>query len=139
MREVLLSGRDGIHACNLSAVIADDIAGMVNAYRAAMGIEAPRCRAFIADPPMADEMLPECRVGGLPEFPRRAFLHALNSRATVRKYLYDPNSPVRDEDLYGAFQRFAPRKLQIQFFLILFQIFQKCLSHFDPPLFPGAL
>ena len=89
MREVLLSGRDGIHACNLSAVIADDIAGMVNAYRAATGIEAPRCRAFIADPPMADEMLPECRVGGLPEFPRRAFLHALNSRATVRKYLYD--------------------------------------------------
>ena len=85
MREVLLSGRDGIHACNLSAVIADDIAGMVNAYRAATGIEAPRCRAFIADPPM----LPECRVGGLPEFPRRAFLHALNSRATVRKYLYD--------------------------------------------------
>ena len=61
MREVLLSGRDGIHACNLSAVIADDIAGMVNAYRAATGIEAPRCRAFIADPPMADEMLPECR------------------------------------------------------------------------------
>ena len=89
MREVLLSGRDGIHACNLSAVIADDIAGMANAYRAATGIEAPRCRAFIADPPMADEMLPECRVGGLPEFPRRAFLHALNSRATVRKYLYD--------------------------------------------------
>ena len=89
MREVLLSGRDGIHACNLSAVIADDIAGMVNAYRKAMGIVAPRCRAFIADPPMADEMLPECRVGGLPEFPRRAFLHALNSRATVRKYLYN--------------------------------------------------
>ena len=96
MREVLLSGRDGIHACNLSAVIADDIAGMVNAYRAATGIEAPRCRAFIADPPMADEMLPECRVGGLPEFPRRAFLHALNSRATVRKYLYD-HGRVRNE------------------------------------------
>ena len=42
MREVLLSGRDGIHACNLSAVIADDIAGMVNAYRASTGIEADR-------------------------------------------------------------------------------------------------
>jgi butyrate kinase len=89
MREVLLSGRDGIHACNLSAVIADDIAGMVNAYRDATGIDVSRCHAYIADPPMADEMLPECRVGGLPEFPRRAFLHALNSRATVRKYLYD--------------------------------------------------
>jgi len=84
MREVLLSGRDGVHACNLSAVIADDIAGLVNAHRGAGG---PVCRAYVADPPMADEMLPECRVGGLPEFPRRAFLHALNSRATVRKYL----------------------------------------------------
>ncbi len=89
MREVLLSGRDGIHACNLSAIIADDIAGMVNAYRDATGIDVSRCHAYIADPPMADEMLPECRVGGLPEFPRRAFFHALNSRATVRKYLYD--------------------------------------------------
>ena len=89
MREVLLSGRDGIHACNLSAIIADDIACMVNAYRDATGIDVSRCHAYIADPPMADEMLPECRVGGLPEFPRRAFLHALNSRATVRKYLYD--------------------------------------------------
>ena len=87
MREVLLSGRDGVHACNLSAVIADDIAGQVNRYREAQGISASPCRAYVADPPMADEMLPEARVGGLPEFPRRAFFHALNSRATVRKYL----------------------------------------------------
>lgn len=89
MREVLLSCRDGIHACNLSAVIADDIAGLVNTWRKEHGVTAPPCGAFVADPPMADEMLPECRVGGLPEFPRRAFFHALNSRATVRKYLQD--------------------------------------------------
>jgi butyrate kinase len=58
---------------------------MVNEARAAKGIEE-RCRAFIADPPMADEMLPEVKVGGLPEFPRRTLFHALNSRAMVRRY-----------------------------------------------------
>ena len=87
MREVLLSGRDGIHACNLSAVIADDIATEVTAFRRERGIGGPACMAYVADPPMADEMLPECRLGGLPEFPRRAFFHALNSRAIVRRYL----------------------------------------------------
>ena len=45
-----------------------------------------QCRAFIADPPMADEMLPEVKVGGIPEFPRRTLFHALNSRAMVRRY-----------------------------------------------------
>jgi butyrate kinase len=58
---------------------------MVNKERDAKGI-AEKCRAFIADPPMADEMLPEVKVGGLPEFPRRTLFHALNSRAMVRRY-----------------------------------------------------
>ena len=58
---------------------------MVNEARAAKGI-AEKCRAFIADPPMADEMLPEVKVSGLPEFPRRTLFHALNSRAMVRRY-----------------------------------------------------
>lgn len=91
MRDVLLTCRDGTHACNLSAVIADDIADEVNSWREEHGLAAPLgpCGAYIADPPMADEMLPECRIGGLPEFPRRAFLHALNSRATMRRYLRD--------------------------------------------------
>ena len=74
MRDALMSGKDGVHACNLSALIADDIAHQVG------------CHAYIADPPMADEMLPEVKVGGLPEFPRKTLFHALNSRAMVRRY-----------------------------------------------------
>ena len=74
MREALMEGKDGVHACNLSALIADDIAKEVG------------CKAYIADPPMADEMLPEVKIGGLPEFPRRTLFHALNSRAMVRRY-----------------------------------------------------
>ncbi len=85
MRDALMSCKDGAHACNLAALIADDIAAMVNKAREEKNIEG-RCRAFIADPPMADEMLPEVKVGGLPEFPRRTLFHALNSRAVVRRY-----------------------------------------------------
>ncbi|MCI1639706.1 MAG: butyrate kinase [Bacteroidales bacterium] len=98
MRDVLLTCRDGIHACNLSAVIGDDIAEQVNEYRKDNNLEAPfgSCAAYIADPPMADEMLPECRVGGIPEFPRRAFFHALNSRATVKRYLRDNGHKTND-------------------------------------------
>ena len=81
MRDALIEGKNGVHACNLSALLADDIAKMVNEVK---GDAA--CRAFIADPPMADEMLPEVKVGGLPEFPRKTLFHALNSRAMVRKY-----------------------------------------------------
>ena len=85
MRDALMSGKDGVHACNLSALIADDIAAEVNKVREAKGI-AEKCRAYIADPPMADEMLAEVKVGGLPEFERRTLFHALNSRAMVRRY-----------------------------------------------------
>ena len=85
MRAALISGKDGVHACNLSALIADDIAIEVNEARAAKGISG-KCRAFIPDPPMADEMIPEVTVGGRPEFRRRTLFHALNSRAMVRRY-----------------------------------------------------
>lgn len=74
MRDFLMEGSEGVHACNLSALLADDIAKMAG------------CKAYIADPPMADEMLPEVKVGGLPEFRRRTLFHALNSRAMVRRY-----------------------------------------------------
>lgn len=81
MRDALMAGKEGVHACNLSALLADDIAALVN-EAGGNGL----CRAFIADPPMADEMLPEVKVGGIPEFPRRTLFHALNSRAMVRRY-----------------------------------------------------
>ena len=70
----------------------------MNEVRHDKGLPAPfgLCHAYIADPPMADEMLPECRLGGIPEFPRRAFFHALNSRATVKQYLRDHGHKEND-------------------------------------------
>ncbi|MBO7069782.1 MAG: hypothetical protein J6W09_00635 [Bacteroidales bacterium] len=89
MRLVLSESREGNHACNLSALIGDNIAMEINSLREKEGL-TPRfgkCVAYVADPPMADEMLPECHVGGLPEFPRRTLFHALNTRANMRRYL----------------------------------------------------
>lgn len=98
MREVLMSGRDGKHVCNLSAVMADELAKEVNEARAASGFKGPYgpCRAYVADPPMADEMLPECRLGGIPEFRRETLFHALNSRAIVRRYLAETGRGSND-------------------------------------------
>ncbi|MBP5486159.1 MAG: butyrate kinase [Bacteroidales bacterium] len=98
MRDVLISCRDGLHACNLSAVLADDIAKEINEIRDAKG-ETPRfgrTTAYVADPPMADEMLPECRMGGIPEFTRKTLFHALNSRAIVRRYLREHGHKTND-------------------------------------------
>lgn len=98
MREVLSSSRDGNHACNLSALIGDDIANEINAKREKEGLKARfgKCIAYVADPPMADEMLPECHVGGIPEFHRSTLFHALNTRAIMRKYLRDTGRKAED-------------------------------------------
>ena len=85
MCDTLRTGRDGVHACNLSAIIAFDMAESINQIRSVKG-DSRVCKAYIADPPMADEMLPELKLGGRPEFPRRTLFHALNSRAVVRRY-----------------------------------------------------
>lgn len=85
MCDTLRTGRDGVHACNLSAIIAYDIAEQINRVRESEG-DSRICKAYIADPPMADEMLPELKIGGRPEFKRRTLFHALNSRAVVRRY-----------------------------------------------------
>ncbi len=98
MRDVLKSCRDGNHACNLSAILADDVAEEINRIREEKNL-TPRfgkCVAYIADPPMADEMLPECRMGGIPEFSRKTLFHALNSRAIVRRYLREHGHKTND-------------------------------------------
>lgn len=95
MREVLSTSREGNHACNLSALIGDNIAHEINDLRGHDGPFGP-CVAYVADPPMADEMLPECHVGGIPEFPRRTLFHALNTRAIMRRYLRDTGRKAED-------------------------------------------
>ncbi len=95
LKEALRACRNGVHACNLSGLLADRIACMSNAARRKSG-KGGVCRAYIADPPMADEMLPEARLGGIPEFPKRPLCHALNSRAVVRHYAESRGIPKND-------------------------------------------
>ena len=85
MKAALREGKNGMHACCLCGLIAAEVCDMINEAKRAHDMK-PDCKVYIADPPMADEMSAEARLGGLPEFPRRTLFHALNSRAMVRKY-----------------------------------------------------
>lgn len=62
------------HASNLGGLIADEIA------------HAAGVKAYIADPVVVDELIPEARYSGLPECPRVSIFHALNQKATARIY-----------------------------------------------------
>ena len=95
MREALISGKDGVHACNLSALIADDMAADINKSRQEKGDPAV-CKAYIADAPTSDEMLPELKLTGHPAFERRAAFHTLNSRAMVRRYARNHGTTNKD-------------------------------------------
>ena len=95
MREALIEGKNGVHACNLSALIADDLAGDINKMREEKGLSAT-CRAYIADAPTSDEKLPELKIAGHPAFENRAAFHTLNSRAMVRRYARNVGKTNKD-------------------------------------------
>lgn len=63
------------HACDLGCILANEIAGRI-----------PGCKAFIADPGVVDELCAEARISGSPLAPRICIWHALNQKATARKY-----------------------------------------------------
>jgi butyrate kinase len=48
--------------------------------------EFPNAEAYITDPVVTDELEDIARVGGHPIFPRKSIFHALNHKATAKKY-----------------------------------------------------
>ena len=77
------------HACNLGCLIAHEIAEEINAQHVVDGfpVDNPRrCRSFIADPGVVDELSPLARISGSPLMPRICIWHALNQRAIARRY-----------------------------------------------------
>lgn len=60
------------HACNLGGLLAAQIAHMAGV------------KAYIADPPVVDEMDDVARITGMPMCPRKSVFHALNQKATAR-------------------------------------------------------
>lgn len=85
------SGCFGAHASNLGAPLALRIAE-----------QSAGKRAFIVDPVVVDEMIPEARVTGLPEIERRSLFHALNQKAVARRTAADLGRPLADLNLIIA-------------------------------------
>jgi len=65
----------GEHESNLGGIIAYEIAKVIG------GINA-----YIVDPTCVDELEDIARISGLPELPRKSFLHTLNQKAVARRY-----------------------------------------------------
>ena len=74
------------HACNLGCLIAHEIAEEINRQMPNTNSEMPRCRSFIADPGVVDELSPLARISGSPLMPRICIWHALNQRAIARRF-----------------------------------------------------
>ena len=92
LRRDLGHAPQGEHASNLGGLIAADIASRI-----------PGARAFIADPVVVDELDDVARVAGHPLFRRVSIFHALNQKATGRRYARENGRayeeypfPVRD-------------------------------------------
>jgi butyrate kinase len=75
MKKDLMEGKRGEHASNLGALIADEIASNLSG-----------ASAFIVDPVVVDELIPQARLSGHPEIPRMSIFHALNQKAVARSY-----------------------------------------------------
>lgn len=76
------------HACDLGCILANEISGRI-----------PGCKAYIADPGVTDELCPEARISGSPLAPRIAIWHALNQKATARKYAKSIGKHYEDMNL----------------------------------------
>ena len=80
----------GEHACNLSAILAQQIA------------ETTGCPAYIVDPVVTDELQPLARLSGLPQLPRRSVFHALNHKAVGRRIAAEFGKPYAECHLVVA-------------------------------------
>jgi butyrate kinase len=76
MKEDLVQGAaSSKHASNLGGLLADDFATQI-----------PGAKAYIADPPVVDEMEILARITGHPKFKRKSLFHALNQKAIARQH-----------------------------------------------------
>lgn len=91
MKNDMLNSPFGEHASNLGGFIADDIAkGLTNV------------KAYITDPVVVDELEDIARVAGHPNFERISILHALNQKATARRYAREHNLVYEELNLIVA-------------------------------------
>ena len=78
------------HACNLGGLLAAQIAHMA------------RVKAYIADPPVVDEMEDVARITGMPMCTRYPISHALNQKATARLHCKEAGLTYEQSNLIVA-------------------------------------
>ncbi|MBK8883721.1 MAG: butyrate kinase [Bacteroidales bacterium] len=91
MKDHLNAELFGSHACNLGALIADDIVSTL-----------PGAEAYIVDPVVVDELQPVARISGHPEIERRSIFHALNQKAVARIHAASVNRQYEELNLVIA-------------------------------------
>jgi butyrate kinase len=91
MKDHLNAELFGSHACNLGALIADDIASSL-----------PGAVAYIVDPVVVDELQAVARISGHPEIERRSIFHALNQKAVARLHAASTDRQYEDLNLIIA-------------------------------------
>ncbi len=80
------------HESNLGGIIAWEIAKTIG----------PDIHAYIVDPTCVDELEDIARLSGLPEIPRRSFLHTLNQKAVARRHAKELGKRYEDMNLIVA-------------------------------------
>ncbi|MHB1652214.1 MAG: butyrate kinase [Desulfitobacteriaceae bacterium] len=90
MLKDLRSAKNGEHASNLGAVLAQRLASRA------------RVPAFVVDPPSVDEFESSARYSGLPEIPRQSVLHALNIRRVALKVSLELSKPLTEHHFIVA-------------------------------------
>ncbi len=83
----LTNARYGEHASNLGAIVGHELALVAG------------CDAYIADPVVVDELQDIARISGSPLMPRKTGFHALNQKATARKYCKEYNKEYKDVNI----------------------------------------
>jgi len=91
MLEDLRACRYGSHASNLGAPLA-----------VSLSVEGGCEKAFIVDPVVVDELIPEARLSGMPEIERRSIWHALNQKAVARRAAVELGSKYDEVNLIVA-------------------------------------
>ncbi len=91
MTDDLGSCKYGAHASNLGAGLAVSLAR-----------EGGCNRAFIVDPVVVDELIPEARLSGMPGIDRRSIWHALNQKAVARRAAGEMGKKYEDLNIIVA-------------------------------------
>ena len=90
MLKDLKEARYGEHASELGAIIAKSFADKTGK------------KAYIVDPVVVDEMIPEAKISGLKGIERKALWHALNQKAVARKIAKDLGKKYEEVNLVIA-------------------------------------